>query len=315
VKRVWLRLACGAAASLTVLFLSERARPVAPTKVAGDALHADMISALHAQASDELRRLLAKLPKAQTARLSGIYLAFDAHTAEPTAMAACDDDGDYVVVMSDLLLGMIDYVAKAKASDEVFATRKLDEYAAWLSRPESKGGRLVTPPADSIDPPQAQSPAKADLERARLREALSGVIAHELMHLVFGDITCPSPTVAHERGDDEWTREEREHALSVALKVYTTPRVLAADGAGTLLSLQASRTEEGIVALLLTFDRIERSGLDAASAGPSGQPSATDAPNRAASSYLRLHPGSDLRAQVVRAAANQWRRLQAGGAR
>jgi hypothetical protein len=316
VSRGGLAFTRGAAAALIVLILPLAAHPQTPARKGAKATGTvDALAAQRRQATEELERLTAKLSAANAKRLQGVYVAFDTKATDPIALAACDDDGDYAVVMSDALLRMMSCVAQAKATDEVFGTHKLEDYAAWLVLDQTRRAPLIAPPSNWWDEAEARNAAKVELEHARMREALSGVVAQELMHFIFGDIVCPNPTSAREVGDAEWTREERDHALSVASKVYTPSRVLAADGTGTLLSLEAGRTEEGASALLSAFDRVEHGERAPANTDTADPPRPADAgPIRSPSSYLRLHPDSDVRAEVVRAAANQWRRLQAGGA-
>jgi hypothetical protein len=261
-----------------------------------DAAPALALPAAHREATDELRALVGRLPPEARRRLTGIYVAFDTSLTDVGSLAACDDDGDYVVVISDALLGVADFVAQAKATDEVFWTHKLDEYAAFLAESQQSGTRALPPPPGFFDAAQTHAARKMDLESARFREIVAGIVAHELAHLLQGDLVCPNPTATHERGDDEWTREERDHAFTVAEKLYTLPRVLAADSAGIERLLDSGLTEEGNLAWLSTQDRIERMARERA-----------DRP--APSTYLRLHEACGVRAEVVRAAANHWRQL------
>jgi len=256
------------------------------------------LPAAHRQAALELGMLVGRLSAEARRRLTGVYVAFDTSATDIGSMAACDDDGDYVIVVSDALLRLADFVAQAEATDEVFWTHKLDEYATFLAESQRSGTRALPPPPGFFDAAQARSARKLEIESARLHEIVTGVVAHELAHLLQGDLVCPNPTATHERGDDEWTHEEREHAITVAEKLYTPPRVLAADGAGIDRVLDAGMTEQGEVAWLSTMDRIERGTRERA------DPTAP-------STYLRLHEACGVRAEVVRAAANRWRHLHA----
>ncbi len=254
---------------------------------------APALSSAKTAARDALGALVAHLSPDDKKRLTGLYVAFDESATDINALAACDDDGDYVVVVSDALLRLATTVAQAEATDEVFGTHKLDEYAAFLAGSQAEGVRALPPPAGFFDAAQARAPAKLALEAVRLREIAGAVVAHELQHLVQGDLVCPNPTATHERGDDVWTREEREHALAVALKIYATGRVLAADGAATTRLLDAGMTELGNLGWLSVVSRIEGT------------------PAEKGSTYLALHHDGGVRAEVVRAAADQWRRLRA----
>ncbi len=249
-----------------------------------------------ATAQAELGALLARLPPESRRRLVGTYVAFDPTQEDVSALGACDDDGDYVVVVSDALLTLARHVAQAEALDEALGTHKLEEYAAFLAENEAaapNGGlpRPLPPPAGFFD--QAASEQVKAVASARFREILSGIVADELQRLLQGDLTCPNPTATHEHGDDQWTKEEREHALTVARKLYDAARVLSADGAATGAILDRGSTETGLLGWLRVLARIEA------------------APRAPAWSYLALHPDTPVRQEVVRASADQWRRVRA----
>ncbi|HSO34085.1 MAG TPA: hypothetical protein VLT33_16235, partial [Labilithrix sp.] len=50
---------------------------------------------LRAKAETEAKKLVANLAASDRRRLVGVYVAFDANASDPSAMVACDDDGDY----------------------------------------------------------------------------------------------------------------------------------------------------------------------------------------------------------------------------
>ncbi len=256
------------------------------------------LAADHRRATEEFGTLLGHLAPDVRQRLRGVYVAFDPSVQDVSSMAACDDDGDYVVVVSDALLRLAGVVAEAKAIDEVFWTHKLDEYADFVAQSQRSGARVLPPPPGFFEVAQTRGARKLEIESARLREIVAGVLAHELAHLMQGDLVCSNPTATHERGDDEWTHEEREHGLAVAEKLYTPPRVLAADGAATAQLLDSGIAEQGELAWLTTWDRVERGSSERANP-------------TAPSTYLRLHGACAVRAEIVRAAAHQWRRLHA----
>jgi hypothetical protein len=237
--------------------------------------------------------LVAGLRPEDKRRLVGVYVAFDESLTDVSALAACDDDGDYVVTVSDGLLGLLGTVSEARATDETFGTHKQADYAALVSTSQPGHVRLLPPPAGFFDASQARAPAKVALTAARFREGVGEVIAHELTRLVDGDLVCPNPTATHEHGDDLWTREERDHALAVARKLYAPLRTLSADGAATARLLDAGMTEQGGLAWLSFLERLERP------------------PGDATWTYLELHHDPAVRVEVVRAAADQWRKIHA----
>ena len=84
-------------------------------------------SDLRIKAQTELRRIFTALPTADQRRLTGIYVAFDSSVSDPIAQIACDDDGDYVVLMSDAMLKLISFVARAETHDEVTGEKRIRE--------------------------------------------------------------------------------------------------------------------------------------------------------------------------------------------
>src|SRR5580692_529505 len=66
----------------------------------------------------EFESFLIRLPVALRRKLVGAYLAFDDSLTDIDSMIGCDDDGDYVVVVTDALLGVASFVGKAEAADE-----------------------------------------------------------------------------------------------------------------------------------------------------------------------------------------------------
>ena len=89
------------------------------------------------EASEELRALVASLPPDARAKLPGIYVAFEESASDVSALAACDDDGDYVVVVSDALLVLVEHATHAAVLDEAGGETKLFDLAdhyAWEQR-------------------------------------------------------------------------------------------------------------------------------------------------------------------------------------
>jgi hypothetical protein len=228
-------------------------------------------------------------------KVEGIYAAFDPTPTDVIALAACDDDGDPVVVLSDPFLSLVDSVAEARAIDDVFGTSKVQDYAVFLARKQSSGARPLPPPAGLFEAAQTADPRVKARFVERRDEALGAVVAHEIAHVVQEDLKCPHPTAAREIGDTIWTAQEARAAIDVASHgVYAAHRVLAADAmaADLLLASGASRdptAEEAYVAVLTVFDHLPMSA------------------------YARLHqvPGTmtagSVRTSLVRAAAKHWR--------
>jgi hypothetical protein len=268
-----------------------------------DVAPARAVALLRHAARLELASLFERLDPEARRRLVGVYVAFDDSVSDVSAMAGCDDDGDYVVVVSDALLGLASFVAEAVASDEAYGTHAVDDYARFLAgtvrgRTRHRAVRPMPPPAGFFGASQTAPAARQELERrvsaARFREMVAAVLAHELERLEDGELVCPHPTATHERGDDEWTSEEQSQALAVASRLATRDGVLTADAAATTLLLEDGRTEQGGLAWLKVMASLERAGQ----------------PGQITSTYLWLHPDSGAREAVVRATAEAWRLLR-----
>ena len=255
--------------------------------------HADEIAPeletleLHQKAQAEAKRLVSDLAPNDRRRLVGLYVAFDGNASDPSAMAACDDDGDYVVVVTDAMLRLVSVVARAQTYDESNGTRGVEDYASFLALSQVAGRRLLPPPPGFYGAQDA-----GITHDTRLREALSFVIARELTHFRAGDLVCGHPTATHENGDDLWTASEQRHALETAAGLYpgrATPR----DEEATTRVLDAGRSEQGGLGLLRFFAQLETER--------------GARPSRFSPTYLVQHPSSSARAAVVKAAATNHR--------
>lgn len=230
---------------------------------------------LRAKAQAELKKLVGALPANDQRRLVGVYTAFDPSVSDPLAQVACDDDGDYVIVLSDAMLRMLSHVARAESYDEANGSRKVEEYAAFLVRSQMAGRRLLPPPPGFYI---ADKPAATYDDR--FADALSFVIAHELVRLRAGDLVCPKPTATRESGDDAWSTAEQRKASEVAERVYPG-RQMARDDESLARLLEIGRTERGALAVLRFFTQ-----HDAESRVALG---------RFAPTYAALHPNGPMR--------------------
>ncbi len=238
---------------------------------------------LRAKADAEAKKLFAALATSDRRRLVGMYVAFDRSEHDPSAMAACDDDGDYVIVVTDAMLRLVSLVARAQSYDEANGSHAVEDYAELVARSQVPGRRVVPPPSGFFTAPVADS-----THEQRLREALAFVLGRELAHLRAGDLVCGRPTATHEHGDDEWTPLEQRRALETAARLY--PGAAAErDAEATTRLLDAGRGEEGALGLLRFLAHLE---TERAARG-----------SRFAPTYLAQHPSSAARAVAVKAAA------------
>ncbi|MBX3187903.1 MAG: hypothetical protein KF819_12845 [Labilithrix sp.] len=240
---------------------------------------------LRQKAQAELRKLQGTLVQKDERRLAGLYLAFEPSASDPLALAACDDDGDYVIVLSDAMLRLVSVVARAQSYDEANGSRSIEDYAAFLGRSQIPGRRLLPPP------PGFYSAQKSGTTmETRLREALAFVIGRELAHLRSGDLVCPHPTATHESGDDEWTPAEQRKALEGAASLYPG-RQTERDTEGMIRALEAGRAEDGALGLMRFFAQLETERIVHVS--------------RFQPTYLTHHPSPSTRASAIRAAVTQ----------
>jgi hypothetical protein len=246
---------------------------------------------LRQKAQAEARRLFSDLAASDRRRLVGLYVAFDPNPADPSAMVACDDDGDYVIVVTDAMLRLVSVVARAESDDERNGTHGVEDYASFLALSQVAGRRLLPPP-----PGFYPSEDLGIAQESRLREALSFVLARELTHLRAGDLVCAHPTATHENGDDLWTSSERRRALEGAASIYPG-RPVPRDEEATDRVLDAGRTEVGALGLLHFFAQLEtQRGAEARTTS-----------NRFLPTYLAQHPSAGARAATVKAAARNHR--------
>jgi hypothetical protein len=243
-------------------------------------------SDLRELARTELKKIVAALPPSDQRRLVGVYAAFHSDASDPFALAACDDDGDYVVLVSDAMLRLAANVARAQSYDDANTSRKIEDYAAYVARTQVPGRRLVPPP-----PGFYTAELAANTYDDRLRESLSFVVARELTHLRAGQLTCPKPTATKEAGDDEWTTAEHRRALENVGTLY--PGSGAHDGEAIVRVLAVGRTERGALGLLRFFDQYE---VEQRVFVPRFTPT-----------YRSYYPSSAMRASAIKLAAESHR--------
>jgi hypothetical protein len=238
---------------------------------------------LRQKAQAEARKLVSGLDANDQRRLTGLYVAFDSNASDPSAMVACDDDGDYVIVITDAMLRLVSLVARAQSYDEANGSRSTEDYAGFVARSQIPGRRLLPPPPGFYTAQKAGT-----TQDTRLRESLAFVLARELTHFRAGDLVCAHPTATHESGDDEWTAGEQRRALENAATVYPG-RPLERDTEATVRTLDAGRTEQGALGFLRFFEQLELERTKHAS--------------RFFPTYLAQHPSAVTRAGAVKVAA------------
>ena len=274
------KLLVAAASGLFAGFLSLFSQPGAAR---ADEIAPELeIQELRQIAEMETKQLVAALDPAAKKRLVGIYVAHDPSMVDPTAMASCDDDGDYVILISDALLRLASHVARAQSYDEESGQHTVDEYASFMARSQVRGRRILPPPPGSLSS-EASGQTRAD----RLHEAISFVMARELAHLRAGDLVCANPTATKEHGDEEWTAAESAWANAAAARLYPG-RAQDRDEEATIRTTEIGHGLDGALGLLGFFGKLE------------AERAAARDQARFIPSYVALHPNAASRIASVK---------------
>jgi len=243
-----------------------------------------------------LEELKVNLSPDKQALVAGIPLVFDPDPTQVNAFAGCDDSGEPFIAGTEGLLEAIDGIAQTKATDELFATRTYDAYAAAVTPllVSTQGGRALLPAG--IVPPQLWNDARR-LSRAHemFDEIVGFTFGHELSHHYLGHTGCARgqpagiPPVVSDLG----------RMLSNSVALFNQPNEIAADSAGCVNVLDTGRarsaqayrwSEEGGLWLLDFFARMDA----AAGSNP-------------LLVFLRTHPNPGLRIPIVQTVAATWR--------
>ena len=233
------------------LFLALAAAVAWPSSAKADAALTPTLTprARHIEAELELRDLVSVLPSDVQSKITGIYVAFVPSPIDVSAQAACDDDGDDVIVLSDAMLVLLENVSHAQALDPGDSRPNVNALAIHYAKEQYPGERLLPPAPGAFL--SSDSRATEIVHTARFREALSGVLAHELSVFVRDELACPHPTVTRERGDDVWTKEEADLARDIANHLYTPPsRTKGRDRDAVQLTLASKGEAVGYVGWL-----------------------------------------------------------------
>jgi hypothetical protein len=244
---------------------------------------------LRAEATAILAELVAALPPLQQSRVAAIPMVVDSTPGEVNAFATCSKSGRAAMAITDGLLEIQAFLARARAHDEMAGTRKVDEYIALIARNQRPKQPVVRPAAGFFDPALDVNPQKLARQRQVLDEELAFVLGHELAHHYLGHLPC---TAAGALPVAEIAR-----VLSDAVPGFNQPNELAADVAGLNDALTAGARRNGYhfteTGALLTMQFF--SGLDQLT------------PTDILFSFERSHPAPALRVPIIQQTANAWR--------
>jgi hypothetical protein len=261
--------------------------------VGNDPINNVDIGWLRQQAASVLAELVAALPPAAQAKVQGIPLVPDPTIGDVNAFAACDDAGAPLMAITDGLLEVEAYSAQFKATDEIFATRKLDQYGALVAQNLRPNAPLPKPGAGMIDPTQHGDARKVARQHQLLDEQIAFVLGHELGHHHLGHTGCANG----QAGSRGVSPGDFGRVLSRALPMFNQPNEVAADVAGTnnLLTAGARRqgvkwNEEGAMLTLGFFATLDKLNIQKVALG-----------------FLLTHPHPVVRMPIVQQTAASWR--------
>lgn len=257
--------------------------------VAQDPINLVDLNFLRGRAQAVLVELVGNLPPAQQGRVRGIPLVVDSEVGEVNAYAACTQSGKTAMAISDGLLDVESHLAQARALDELFGSRKVDEYVRYLATNQRPKSPVVRPPPGMFDPAQSVDARKVARQHQLLDEQIAFVLGHELAHHYLGHLPCTSTSVI--------SAAEVGRVLSDAVPLFNQPNELAADMAGVnnVLTTGSRRTgyrlTEGGALLTMQFF----SGIDQLT------------PGSIIFGFERSHPPPALRTPIIQQTAAAWR--------
>jgi hypothetical protein len=272
------------------------APPLAPGVVAGDPISTRNLTFLRQRAQDILNELVGSLPPAQQQRVYGIPLVVDDTPGEVNAFAACSSTGRSAMAITDGLLLIGAGLAEAQAHDEMFGSRKVDEYIQLVAVNLRPSQPIPTPPVGFFN---ASGDARVVARQHQVfDELVAFVLGHELGHHHLGHLPCTA-------GSDPLGAGEVARVLSSNVPLFNQPNEIASDLAGTHNVLDAGKnraaqgfygwTENGGLLTMRFFSGFGRLS-----------------PADILTAFERSHPPPELRTPIIQQAANTWR--STGGA-
>jgi Zn-dependent protease with chaperone function len=264
--------------------------PAVPSlPVAYDPINSVDMNFLRGRAVAILGELVANLPAPQRARVQGIPLITDSTVGEVNAFATCTRDGKTAMAITDGLLDIQAHLAQARAIDELFGSRKADEYIRFIAQNQKPKTPIAQPPPGMFDPAQSADARKVARQHDVLDEQIAFVLGHELAHHYLGHLPCTAT--------GGLSAAEVGRVLSDVVPALNQGNELQADSAGinNTLTTGAHRagyhfTEGGALLTMQFF-----AGLDQWS------------PIDILFGFERTHPPPQVRVPVIQQVAAWWR--------
>jgi hypothetical protein len=259
----------------------------APGAGGSDPINQIELGFLRAEAQGILNELVGALPPLQQGRVQGIPLIVDSTVGEVNAFATCSGRRSAMAI-TDGLLEIQSQLARARASDEIAGTHKVDEYIQLIAKHQRPKQPIVRPAPGFFDPRVDSDPRKLARQRNVLEEQIAFVLGHELAHHYLGHLPCTSSGALGPA--------EIGHVLSDAIPAFNQPNEVAADTSGLNDALTAGARRRGYHftegGALLTMQFF--SGMD--------QFSPSDI-----FSFERSHPPPAIRIPIIQQTASLWR--------
>jgi hypothetical protein len=262
--------------------------PAQPGPVTGDPISNRDLNFLRQSGQQILNELVGALPAAKQQRVFGIPLVVDDTPGEVNAFAACSSTGRSAMAITDGLLLIGASLSEAQAHDELFGTRKVDEYVQLVAANLQPGQPVPLPPPGFF--PGATDPRVVARQHQIFEEVVAFVLGHELGHHHLGHLPCTA-------GADPLGAGEAARILSNQVALFNQPNEIAADLAGTNNVLDAGRnraaqgfynwTENGGLLTMRFFAAFGQFNI--------------------LTSFERSHPPAQLRTPIIQQAANTWR--------
>jgi hypothetical protein len=209
--------------------------------VSNDPINDININWLRTEAGAVMGALIGALGAPAQSKVQGIPFFADPTPGEVNAFAGCDDQGLPFMAVTDGLLEIQAQIAQFKATDEVFGTRKLDEYLRLLAQNQRPGQPVVRPPAGFINAAQHTDARKVARQHNVYAEELAFVLGHELGHHHLGHTGCANGQ-GGSRGVDP---RDLGRMMSRVLPIFNQPNEIAADVAGVNNLLTAGSRQQG----------------------------------------------------------------------
>lgn len=265
------------------------AQPPAQPPNPNDPLNVLNIPWMRQRATGIIGELKAALPADKQQRVNAIPLVIDDTPGEVNAFAACTKGGKSLMAITDGLLEIEAMLAQAQATDELFGTRKVDEYIAFLAQNLKPNQPIPRPAVGFFNPVQAADGRKVARQHQVFDEQVAFVLGHELGHHYLGHLPCTA--------SGNVTASEINVVLSSAIPGFNQPNEIASDVAGidNVLDAGARRSDykwtEGGALLTMRFF----SGLSRLT------------PAVILTGFERSHPPPQIREPIIRQTASNWR--------